>query len=115
MAVLKDTGPAGHNWLALLNSAVEADPRGRAGVAERIGFSRSAISQVLSGTYPADPAKVALAVIDHYDRPACPLAGGIEIERGDCRRKALRPRPFGGRTLLTQWETCQTCPNKPKE
>jgi len=111
------------NWMALLAGAVEADPRGITGVAERIGFSRPAISQVLSGSYGvtderpdgADPARIAAAVMDHYDLPLCPLAGGVEIPRATCRRKALRPQPFGGRVILADWHTCQACQYKPNK
>jgi hypothetical protein len=103
------------NWMALLAGAVVADPRGIAGVAERIGFSRPAISQVLSGTYAASTARIETAVMDHYDLPLCPLAGGVEIPRATCRRKALRPQPFGGRVILADWHTCQACQYKPNK
>jgi hypothetical protein len=93
--------------------AVKADARGIAGVAERIGFSRPAVSQVLNGVYPADPAKIAQAVLDHYDHPRCPLVGGDEIDRAVCRRKALRPEPFGGQVLRANWGVCQSCSFKP--
>jgi len=103
----------GERWYALLAAAVEADPRGRAGVAERISYSRGAVSNTLAGNYGAGVDGVARAVLDHYDRPACPLVGGEEIERDACRRKSLRPRPFGGVAILAQWEVCQACEHKP--
>lgn len=56
------------NWQTLLSEAVEADPRGRSGVADAIGVSRSAISQLLSGSYPADPEPMGCKVIDVYGR-----------------------------------------------
>lgn len=98
----------------LLTQAVAHHPRGITGVSEILGLkNHSAISQVLSGTYPAATDGIARRVIEHYDRPACPLAGGVEIERAVCRRKALRPQPFGGQQMLTNWQTCQACPHKP--
>jgi hypothetical protein len=100
-------------WLELLRQAVDADPRGRAGVAEKIGFSRPAISQVLSGVYPARPDKIARAVVDHYDKPDCILMNKV-IDRPLCRRVSLIPEPQGGDARV-RWLTCQTCPHKPQE
>jgi len=101
------------DWKALLAEAVDAHPRGRAGVAEAMGLSRSAISQALAGTYPASTDKIARRVLDHYDRPDCPLVGRV-IERALCRRISLIPEPRGG-DARARWVICQTCPNKPKE
>lgn len=100
-------------WLALLARAVAEHPRGRAGVAEEIGFSRPAVSQVLTGTYPCKTDRIARAVIDHYDRPDCILVGRV-IERALCRRTSLIHEPKGG-AARERWLVCQTCPHKPKE
>ncbi|MFZ5483517.1 MAG: hypothetical protein ACOZB0_04730 [Pseudomonadota bacterium] len=101
------------HWKNLLARAVEDDPRGRAGVAEKIGYHRSAVSQALSGTYAAKMDKIAQAVLDHYDRPDCILVGRV-IERPLCRRTALIAEPKGGDARV-RWLTCQTCPHKPQE
>ncbi len=100
-------------WMVLLEKAVEADPRGRQGVADRIGFSRGAVSTALAGKYAADPANIARAVMDHLDNPYCPLVVRV-IERRICRRTSLIKEPAGGDARL-RWLTCQTCPHKPKE
>jgi hypothetical protein len=100
-------------WLELLRHAVASNPRGIAGVAEVLGFSRSAISQVLSSSYPARPDKIARAVIDHYDKPDCILMNRV-IDRPLCRRVSLIPEPKGGDARV-RWLTCQTCPHKPQE
>jgi hypothetical protein len=99
-------------WRQLLTRAVDNHPRGIAGVAEQIGLSRPAISQVLSETYPASTDNIARRVLDHYDRPDCPLVQR-EIDRPLCRKTALREQPRGG-DALTRWTVCQTCPYKPK-
>jgi hypothetical protein len=101
------------DWIDLLRQAVADDPRGRAGVAVRIGFSRAAVSQALSGTYGAKTDAIARAVIDHYDRPFCDLQNRV-IERPLCRRISLIPEPKGGDARV-RWVVCQTCANKPKE
>ncbi len=99
------------HWKTLLAEAIATDPRGRAGVADRLGLSRSAVSQVMSDTYPARVDKIAQTVLDHLDKPDCPLVGRI-IERALCRRTALIPGPRGG-DARARWLTCQTCPSKP--
>jgi hypothetical protein len=55
------TGPKG--WALI---AVGADPAGIAGVAKRIGYSRSALSAYLAGKYPAkSDAAIAAAIMQH--------------------------------------------------
>lgn len=99
-------------WFSLLVAAVETDSRGRAGVAERIGYSRGAVSNTLKGNYGAGVDGVAQAVLDHYDNPDCPLMGGRAIARRICRRTSLIQEPIGG-DARTRWLTCQNCANRP--
>ncbi len=101
-------------WYHLLTQAVETDPRGRAGVAERLGFSRSAISQVMVGVYAANPAKVAAAVLEHYDRIDCPHLGQPMSPR-QCAAYATRPCPTTSPREVRHWRACRTCPHKPTE
>jgi hypothetical protein len=102
------------DWMTLLSSAVASHPRGITGVSETLGLkNHSAISQVLSGSYGASTDNIARRVLDHYDRPDCPLVAHV-IARALCRKTALREQPIGGDALV-RWMTCQTCPNKPKE
>lgn len=95
----------------LLEVAVAANPRGKAGVADEIGYSRTAVSLYLSGEYRS-PKKLEAAVISRYDRRHCPHTGedtGPDI----CRRRALSPKPYGGNARERQWQACQSCPHKP--
>lgn len=98
-------------WYRLLAAAVESDPRGCAGVADVLGVSRPAVSLVMRGKYPAGTARIARAVIDHYDHPNCPLAGRV-IRRELCRKTALRTEPRGG-DARARWLTCQGCVSRP--
>lgn len=102
------------HWKDLLAQAVDEDKRGRAGVAERLGLSRAAVSLALAGKYPAKTDKIARAVIDHYDRPSCDLQHGAVIDRPLCRRISLIAEPKGGDARV-RWLICQTCAHKPKE
>jgi hypothetical protein len=99
-------------WRQLLNEAVATDPRRIAGVADRLGLSRSAISQVVSGTYPASTRRIAARVLDHYDHIACPHLGQ-SISRQRCAGYALRPCPTTSPAEVRHWRACQACPLKP--
>lgn len=99
-------------WLDLLATAVDTHPRGRAGVADDLGLSRSAISQVLSGRYPASSQHIARRVLDHYDRFTCPHLGS-PITPARCGQYALRPCPTTSPAEVRHWRACQGCPHKP--
>lgn len=100
--------------LTLLQAAAAADPKGKAGVSERLGAgcSRSLLARVLS---PNDACtmsdKLATAVIKAYDRRICPHDGAEKTPQ-HCR-VALRPRPYGFPDAETLWLCCQGCPHKP--
>lgn len=100
------------DWRALLERAIAEDPRGRTGVAEEIGFSRTAVSLVVNGNYIADTRHFAAAVLSRYDRRDCPHTGE-NVPPEYCRKKALCPAPFGGVSRAAHWRACQTCPHKP--
>lgn len=101
-------------WIDLLAAAVKADPRGRAGVAERIGYSRGAVTDVLSGKYAANPSNVARAVLDYYDRFTCPHLGAA-ISPGACAVYATRACPTTSPREVRHWRACQTCEHKPNQ
>ena len=97
--------------MTLALAAVARDPRKIAGVAEALGYSRTALSLYLNGKYAGVEA-IEHAIVNHFDTRDCPHTGE-EIAAVVCRRRALAPQPFGGTARLAQWETCQTCPHKP--
>lgn len=100
----------------LLAEAVAADPKGKAGVARRLGdgFGRSLLSRVLS---PNDPLEMsddlARRVIDtlHVVR-ACPGTGG-EQPIAECLRLATAKAPTHHPHAMRIWKACQSCPHKP--
>lgn len=102
------------NWLALLTNAVEAHPRGIAGVAEEMDVSRTAISLVLSGKYPAKTSKIEARVLHTYARVACPhLNETITIHA--CRSHSERAAPTNSPREMRHWRACQNCPHKTTE
>lgn len=82
-----------------------------AAVAEKIGVSRTTLSLVVNGKYPAGLDKV----LERFDRTYldvnCPFAGR-ELTRADCNARSTAPRPFGGAAKTAWWEACQVCEHK---
>ncbi len=102
--------------LSLLQQAVAADPKGKAGVAARLGegFGRSLLSRVLS---PNDALRMsddlAQRVLDvlHVIRQ-CPATGG-EQPISECHRLGAGRAPTHNPQAMRIWKHCQSCPNKP--
>ncbi len=104
-------------WLDYLARAVASHPRRAQGVAEELGYKRSAVSMVLAGKYPAKTDRIAARVLAVYAVHDCPALGEC-ITQTACRAYALRPAPISSPRDLRHWRTCQTCaqhPHPPKE
>ena len=99
------------DWLSLLRQAVDADPRGKAGVAERLGYSRPAISRVLSGSY-GDTGRLATKVLATYARIDCPhlLAS---LAPAECSAYAGRAYGAIAAADVPHWRACRRCPHNP--
>lgn len=106
--------PAIADWRAILAREVELHPRGKAGVAERLGVSRAYVSRAMSeGTsaYDEVPRTFIRRVLDLESDVDCPAAGG-RVARAECR-KANGPAPTHNPLAMRLWRECQTCPIKP--
>jgi hypothetical protein len=97
--------------LELVRNAVSEHPRGIAGVADEIDYSRTALSLYLGDSY-STPAKIDVAILARYNRRICPHTRE-EVAPDYCHKKALAPKPYGGAARERHWEACQACPNKP--
>lgn len=84
----------------------------KAAVATRIGCKRSAVSMVLTGTYPANPDGVLFAALNVLNRVLCPYLG-VEVEHGYCVETNSGPAPTWDPAALSQRRACLTCPNHP--
>lgn len=82
-----------------------------AAVAEKIGVSRTTLSLVVNGKYPAGLDKV----LERFDRTYldvnCPFAGR-ELTRRECKDRSTAPKPMGGQAKTAWWEACQVCEHK---
>lgn len=99
------------DWLALLHQAIADDPRGITGVAERIGYSRPAVSRVLSGTY-GNPERLAAAVLAAYARIGCPHLH-TSLSPQECAGYAGRSYSAITAADVPHWRACRKCPHNP--
>lgn len=110
-----DVQPPAIDWRTLLVAEVSRDPRGKAGVSERLGVSRAYVSRVLSAGVSglADtPKKFIDRVIDRFHVvDFCPATLQPQPRR-ECH-KANAPAPTHNPLAMRTWRTCQTCPHKP--
>lgn len=99
------------DWLDLLRAAVAATSM--AAVAERTGLSRTTVSLVLAGKYPAKTLDaVERKVRDSFELRLCPHLGQT-LDGDACRRYRDRALPRSSARDLRHWRACQTCPHNP--
>ncbi|SOD42297.1 LacI family transcriptional regulator [Nitrosovibrio sp. Nv4] len=96
------------SWMELLISAVAATNKAK--VASDLGVSRTAISLVVSGKYPAKTDKIATKVIETYGRVTCPHLR-VEISLSECKTYHTGQVPTSSPRAMKHWRACQTCPN----
>lgn len=103
---------------AMLQQLVQmaaADPRGLAGLAERISravgkVSRASLSTVLRGKYPAGITKLEskLQLFLGQGSVECPYLRQQIMVR-ECHDFRCRPMPTSDADALRHWSTCQGC------
>ena len=96
-------------WVAEL--ARLADAEGLPGAEKRVGYSRSAISTVLSGKYKGDIERVAEMVQGALMalKVECPVLG--QIGRDQCLTEQKEPFRATSRHRAQLFHACKTCPN----
>ena len=99
-------------WLKLLRAEAERTSIGK--VAIRVGYSRTAISQVLAGKYPGDMAKLermALAALELPLAVACPFLK-LNLPTTMCREFSTKAAQIHNPVAMQHWRACQQCPHK---
>lgn len=97
------------DWLTLLKQAVKSSSR--QAVADKLDVSRTAISLVLSGQYPAKTDKIAAKVLDMFARITCSHTGA-DITHAECRALSTSAVPTSSPQAMRHWRTCQHCTHK---
>lgn len=98
-----------NGWLTILAQAVKSSSR--QAVADKLDVSRTAISLVLSGKYPAKTDKIAAKVLDMFARLTCPHTGA-EITHAECRALSTSAVPTSSPQAMRHWRACQSCAHK---
>lgn len=95
--------------LALIRAEVSASSK--AAVAMRLGYSRPAVSRLLSGTY-GDPDQLLRTALTVLDSVGCPHTG-VEVPRTLCVEQTRSEPPTHNPFRLAHWHACRRCPNNP--
>ena len=100
------------DWMELLCDAVSRSSI--SAVALELGYSRTAISLVLSGKYQGSTARIETAVLDHFVHARhCPVLERV-ISLKSCSDNTSRPMPTSSPQALRLWRKCQACAFHPK-
>lgn len=99
------------DWISTLRTAISSDPRGITGVAERLGYSRPAISRVLSGSYRS-PEKIAARVLSIYALIDCPYLRA-SLAHHECHGYATRKYSAITAAEVPHWRACKRCQHNP--
>lgn len=97
------------DWLTILKLAVEATSM--TAVASKLEVSRTTISLVLSGKYPAKTDKIAAKVLDMFARITC-VHTCVEITHAECRALSTSAVPTSSPQAMRHWRACQSCAHK---
>lgn len=98
------------NWQNLLIEAVQASTKKH--VADQLGVSRSTISLIVNGKYPASSDHVAKRVLEKFGRIECPHLVRL-ITQTECHKNFARQAPNNSPREMKFWRACQVCPHKP--
>ena len=96
-------------WMDLLIGAVSKS--NILEVANKLGYSRTTVSLVLSGKYQGKTDKVAKKVLEVFAIVQCPFLQ-TEITLKECANFAHCKAPTHNPNKMQHWRYCQRCPNK---
>lgn len=97
---------------ALLAEAAANDPKGKSGIADRLGVSRPLIARVLSSKDPLPVSPKLAALVKHrLTRFTCPYLR-VEITPTQCADYANRSCPTSNARDARHWKACQACSHR---
>ena len=97
-------------WFSMLSREAERNPRGKAGVAERLGVTRPYVARVLTHNIPLASVSPRFVerVVDSYGGWDCPHTGA-HISARACRGCASQTYESLSFAEVDQWRACQGC------
>ena len=97
----------GDELIILLEQAV--DEHSQAEVARVLGYSASAVNQVLHGRYNGDPSALLARVYEVYGGAtvACPVLGEIPLSR--CAEERKKPFSMASGMRVRLFRACRSC------
>lgn len=97
-------------WMTLLQAAVAATSKAQ--VAETLGVSRTVVSLIAAGKYPAKTDRFAARVMEAYGKVICPFLDA-EISMAACKEYHTGATPTSSPRAMRHWRACQTCAHNP--
>lgn len=100
-------------WRQALDAAIATDPRGKQGVAERMGdnCTRGYVSRVANGDLTARPPAKFIARVEQYlMRVDCPHLQ-TSLAPAECATYAARSYAQVSQFEVPHWRACRGCPN----
>jgi hypothetical protein len=101
------------DWLALLEADIAKTGSIQA-TADKLGYSRAAISLIRRGKYDGDPTRIIARINQICATVACPHLER-DITGADCRAFAARPYPTSSSLEAAHWRACRCCPQRPEQ
>lgn len=99
-------------WFLILKREIENSSQRR--VADKLGYSMTAINLVVNGKYKGKTDKIAAKVMLAYTNITCPFLEQI-ITSQQCRDYAHGPAPTHNPAKMQHWRVCQSCCNRPEK
>lgn len=98
------------DWRDVLEREISADPRGKLGLAERMGVSRVYVSRVATGHIPPEQVspRFIARLYESLEAYICPHTGQT-IAPSLCRQTAARTYESLTFAEVDQWRACQSC------
>lgn len=97
------------NWRDLLEARIAGSSMGK--VADELEVSRTTVSLIVNGKYPASTEKFATRVIARYATIACPFLER-DISGAQCREYHTRDVPTSSPFAMRHYRACQGCQHR---
>lgn len=81
-------------------------------IAEKLGYSHTAITLYVNGKYPGGIARLEARIVEVYSRIACPFLTR-DISLADCTQYRTQDCPTSSPMAVRHWQACKSCAHNP--